>query len=228
MTEKTVEVNPTHLPVLAWMSQHSSRDAVTEWKCLGLSTDKDDAGLNDDDNPSPTEEMDATGDEAITDEWPGGPNVRVPREQRLRRPRLDQERREEDSTSREPGRRRREDEGRASRDREDARGQIKLEGSCTTQVSDYKRPCIDEVIKLPSDDDSLEPFKETLAKPNSVLAAEHHEKDRPPSSRSVGKFSWIASRQLDTPKPFRDKSADATKDHLHDRGGGEVATTGTD
>ena len=55
MSEKTVEVNPTHLPVSAWMSQHSSRDAVTEWICLGLSTDEDDAGLNDDDNPSPTE-----------------------------------------------------------------------------------------------------------------------------------------------------------------------------
>ena len=33
------------------------------------------------------------------------------------------------------------------------------------QVSDYQRPCIDEVIKLPSDDDCLEPFKETLPSP---------------------------------------------------------------
>ena len=34
MSEDTVEVNPTHLPVSAWMNQHSSRDAVTEWICF--------------------------------------------------------------------------------------------------------------------------------------------------------------------------------------------------
>ena len=35
------------------------------------------AGLNDDDNPAP-EEVDATEDEAIEDEWPGGSMTRVP------------------------------------------------------------------------------------------------------------------------------------------------------
>ena len=61
MSEQAVEVNPTHhvmtelmkeylarLPVAAWMNRYSSRDAVTEWICLGLSMDEDDAGLNDD------------------------------------------------------------------------------------------------------------------------------------------------------------------------------------
>ena len=42
-----------------------------------LSTDEDDAGLNDDDNPSSLE-VDVTADKAIEDEWPGGPNIRVP------------------------------------------------------------------------------------------------------------------------------------------------------
>ena len=76
------------------MTQHSSMDAVTEWVCLGLSMAEDDAGLNDDDNPS-QEEVDASLNEAIEDEWRGGP-----RQQRLRSPRLDQERRGEDSSAR--------------------------------------------------------------------------------------------------------------------------------
>ena len=60
------------------MNQHSSRNAVTEWIFLGLSMDEDDAGLTDDAQPSATEERDATADETIMDEWPGGPNTKVP------------------------------------------------------------------------------------------------------------------------------------------------------
>ena len=44
ITLETVE------PASASMNQHSSRDAVTEWTCSGLSMDDDDAGLNGDDN----------------------------------------------------------------------------------------------------------------------------------------------------------------------------------
>ena len=88
---KTLEVNPTRhvmmelmkerlarLLVSVWMNQHSSRDAVTEWICLALSMDEDDAGLHDDDNPSLLKEADATADEAIKDEWPEGRNITVP------------------------------------------------------------------------------------------------------------------------------------------------------
>ena len=64
-------------PASAWMRQHSPRDAVTGRFCKGLSTDEDGAGLNDDDDPSP-EEVDATVGEAIEDELPRGPIVRVP------------------------------------------------------------------------------------------------------------------------------------------------------
>ena len=59
----------TRLWVSAWMNQHSLRDAVTEWVCLMLNMDEDDAGLNVDDNPSPIEETDATADETIQGEW---------------------------------------------------------------------------------------------------------------------------------------------------------------
>ena len=48
----------TRLQVSAWMSR-----AVTEWICLALNMDEDDAGLNDDDNPSQKE-----ADETIKDE----------------------------------------------------------------------------------------------------------------------------------------------------------------
>ena len=43
----------------------------------GFSKDEEVAGLHDDDNPAP-EEVDAAVDEAIEDEWPGGPITRVP------------------------------------------------------------------------------------------------------------------------------------------------------
>ena len=60
----------TRLLVSARMNQHSSRDAVTEWTCLGSSMHEDDAVLNDDDSSSPPEQVDATADETIKEEWP--------------------------------------------------------------------------------------------------------------------------------------------------------------
>ena len=111
------EVSPTHnvmtefmrehlarLPASAWVNQHSSRDAVTEWICLGLSMDEDVAGLTDDKNLSPTEEMDETADDTIKDEWPG------------------------------PGcSRRHEDESRVSPGREDTLGRQGVRPSCCQQ-----------------------------------------------------------------------------------------------
>ena len=84
-------------PASAWMNQHSSQDAVTEWTRRGLRMDADVAGLDDDDNPA-LEEANATADESTEDMWPGGPSSRVPRTQRLRRLRLVQGRRREDSS----------------------------------------------------------------------------------------------------------------------------------
>ena len=59
--------------------------------------DADVAGLDDDDNPA-LEGVDATADESTEEKWPGGPSSRVPRTQRLRRLRLVQGRRREDSS----------------------------------------------------------------------------------------------------------------------------------
>ena len=64
-----------------------------------------------------------------------------------------------------------------------------------------RRRAEDRAIKLLSDD-SLELFNETMQCPT-------------PSSRSAG-----------YPKPLRDKSVDATIDHFHDQGSGEVTSAG--
>ena len=61
----------SRLRVSAWMNQHSSRDSVTEWIWLGLSMDEEDAGLHDDDRPSPPEEADATATSGLEDQTAG-------------------------------------------------------------------------------------------------------------------------------------------------------------
>ena len=85
MSKNTIDVNPpsaldrdgvqartlSRLPVSAWMNQHSSRDSVTEWIWLGLSMDEDDAGLHDDDRPSPPQEADTTATSGLEDQTSG-------------------------------------------------------------------------------------------------------------------------------------------------------------
>ena len=85
---------------------------------------------------------------------------------------------------------------------------IMLDGSCTTQVSQWEerqktqsrrnqRPSIDEAIKLQRNGRQCRTAQGNVAKQNPESVAEQHEKDRPRSSRSAGRFSWNATLQSD-------------------------------
>ena len=68
-------------------------------------------------------------------------------------------------------------------------------------------------IRLLSDDDSLEPFKETLPNNMTRIAAE---------LALCSQFLMSRHTSIRFPKELRDKSVDVTKDHLHDQESGEV------
>ena len=125
----------------------------------------------------------------------GGPHIRVPCKQRLRRPRLDQEQQGEDSSARELCSRHREYITRGGHSWTTRRLSIMLDGSCTTQVSEWEerqetqsRRTSDRPLMMRSKcwaTTTVDAFKETLPGPTRSQLQNNMRR----SPRSAGRFS---------------------------------------